>query len=193
VLREQRPAFSRTVWVIVIILVIAALAAGEYEIGLGSGGSNGVKTIDLHIIEDNPIQQIDHFYPNRIYASLGENISLAVQNGDDNSRIVTILPFNINVTILSGTTFRIPFQANKLGNFSIVAPTGPPNPVSQGRLSPCLIATLYVVQNVSLISSTTSSPGQGSPGSTYCNPSNPVQNPPNYPPYSGPNPLNETL
>jgi len=187
--RESRTAYSRTVWLIIGILVVAALAVGEYEIGIGSSSSN---TIDLHIYEDDPILQIDHFYPDHIYVVLGQNITLAVQNGDDQTRPFTILPFNINVTITSGTTMRIPFQASKLGNFSYVTPTGPPSEVSQNRLDPCLIGFLIVVQNASLTSRTSTS-GHGAPGSTWCNPSNPLQNPPGYPPYSGPNPLNETL
>jgi len=189
VFRDRRPAIGRKVWLIIAVLIVAAVSAGEYEVGLGSSGGT---TIDLHIYEDDPINQIDHFYPDRIYVVLGQNITLAVQNGDDQSRPFTLLPFNINVTITSGTTQRISLQADKLGNFSYVTPTGPPSQVSQGRLDPCLIGYLYVVQSPSDIS-TTSSSGHGAPGSTWCNPSNPLQNPPGYPPYSGPNPDNETL
>jgi Cupredoxin-like domain len=189
--REARPALSRTAWILVVVVAVAAVAAVEYGIGLGSN-AGGPTEIDIIIHEDNAPMQIDHFYPSRAYATLGENVSIAVLNTDDEPRIFTILPFDINVTIIAGTTQRVAFQANKLGNFSFVSPVAPPSVISAGRLAPCLIGFFVVVQNASLLSSTTSS-GQGAPGSTYCNPSNPTQNPPGYPPYSGPNPLNETL
>ena len=189
--REVRPALSRTVWILVIVLVLAAVAALEFEVNPGSN-TGGVREIDITIREDNPVQQIDHYYPDRVYVVLGENISLAVLNTDDETRLFTILPLNINVSISSGTTQRIAFQATRSGNFSFVTPVAPPSVVSQGRLGPCLIGFFVVVQNASLLSSTTSS-GTGAPGSTYCNPSNPTQNPPGYPPYTGPNPLNESL
>lgn len=174
-----------------VVVAVAAVAAAEYEVGLGSSGTT--KEIDITIHEDNAPLQIDHFYPSKVYASLGQNVSFAVLNTDDETREFTILPYNINVSIIAGTTQRVNFQANKLGNFSFVTPVAPPSAVSAGRLAPCLIGIFFVVQNASLISSTTSSAGSGAPGSTYCNPSNPTQNPPGYPPYTGPNPLNETL
>jgi hypothetical protein len=190
VLRERRPGYSRTVWIIVAVIVVAAVAAGEYAIGLGSGKSNGTREIDLHIIEDDPIQQIDHFYPNVLYAQAGQNISLAIQNTDDETRSFTVLEYNINISISAGSTERITFQPNKVGNFSFVTPVAPPSVVSQGRLAPCLIGTFFIVQNISALA-TTSSSGQGLAGSTYCNPSDHYQNPPGYPAYNGPNPLNE--
>ncbi len=174
-----------------IVVVVAAVAAFEFEVGLGSN-TGGAREIDITIHEDNAPLQIDHFYPDRVYAHLGENVSIAVLNTDDETRLFTILPYNINVTIISGTTQRVTFQANKLGNFSFVTPVAPPSVLSNGRLAPCLIGFFVVVENASLLSSTTSSSGGGAPGSTYCNPSDHYQNPPGYPPYSGPNPLNES-
>lgn len=188
---RERPALSRTVWVLVIVVVLVAVAAIEFEIGLGSNTGGG-KEVDITIIEDNPILQIDHFYPDRVYVPLGQSVSLAVLNTDDETRVFTLLPYNINVTIPSGTTQRVTFQASRVGNFSFVTPVAPPSPVSQGRLGPCLIGFFVIVQNASQLSGTTSA-GKGTAGSTYCNPANPTQNPPGYPPYTGPNPLNETL
>jgi Cupredoxin-like domain len=190
--REERPALSRTAWILVVVVVLAAVAGLEFEIGPGSI-AGGAREIDITIHEDNVLMQIDHFYPDRVFATLGENVSIAVLNTDDETRLFTILPYNVNVTITAGTTQRVALQASKLGNFSFVTPVGPPSVASQGRLAPCLIGFLVVVQNASLLSSTTSSSGAGAPGSTYCNPSNPTANPPGYPPYTGPNPLNETL
>jgi Cupredoxin-like domain len=188
--RETRPALSRVAWILVVVVVLAAIAAFEFEINPGSNA--GVREIDITIHEDNPQMQIDHFYPDRVYVPLGETISIAVLNTDDEARQFTLLQFNVNVTIIAGTTQRVTFQPNQLGNFSFVTPVAPPSAVSGGRLAPCLIGFFVVVQNASLLSSTSSS-GQGAAGSTYCNPANPHENPPGYPPYNGPNPLNETL
>jgi len=173
--REVRPGIGRTVWIIVIIAILAAVAIGEYAIGLGSNSSSGgAKEIDIQIIEDNPVLQIDHFYPANIYVPMGENVSLAVLNTDDETRVFTLPQFNINLTMSSGTTQRITFQANKLGNFTFVSPVTPPSPVSQGRPGKCLQGFFLVVQNTSLITSTSTN-GQGAPGSTYC--ANPLGNP----------------
>jgi len=172
--REARRGISRTVWIIVIIVIVAGFAAGEYAIGLGSNSSGGSKEVDIQIIEDNPVLQIDHFYPAQIYVPMGENVSLAVLNTDDETRVFTLPQFNINLTMASGTTQRITFHANKLGNFTFVSPVTPPSPVSQGRPGKCLQGFFNVIQNASLIT-TSSSSGSGAPGSTYC--ANPLGNP----------------
>ena len=173
--RERRPGIGRTVWIILIIVVLVVVAVGEYAIGLGSSTTKGTREIDLQIIEDNPILQIDHFYPAKVYVPLGQNISLAVLNTDDETRVYTLTPFNINLTISSGSTQRISFQASKLGNFTFISPVTPPSPVSQGRPGKCLQGFFVVTQNTTLITTATSSSGSGAPGSTYC--PNPLVNP----------------
>jgi hypothetical protein len=173
--RERRPGIGRTVWIILIVVVLVVVAVGEYAIGLGSSTTKGTREIDLQIIEDNPILQIDHFYPAKVYVPLGQNISLAVLNTDDETRVYTLTPFNINLTISSGSTQRISFQASKLGNFTFISPVTPPSPVSQGRPGKCLQGFFVVTQNTTLISTTTTSSGSGAAGSTYC--PNPLVNP----------------
>jgi len=163
-----RPGIGRIVWIIVIVVIVAGVAAGEYAIGLGSNSkSGGSREIDIQIIEDNPVLQIDHFYPATVYVPLGQNISLAVLNTDDETRVYTLSPFNINLTISSGSTQRISFQANKLGNFTFISPVTPPSAVSQGRPGKCLQGLFIVTQNSTLLT-TTSTSGSGAPGSTYC-------------------------
>lgn len=164
--REERRAFSRTVWILVAVVAVAAVAAGEYAIGLGSN-SAGSKEIDIQIIEDNPVLQIDHFYPAKVFVALGQNISLAVLNTDDETRVFTLSQFNINLTMSSGTTQRISFQANKEGNFIFISPVTPPSAVSQGRPGKCLQGFFVVTQNSTLLTATSTS-GVGAPGSTYC-------------------------
>jgi hypothetical protein len=161
VLLERRMAIStRMSVVIVIVILVALVAVGEYEIGLGRGtGTSTAKEVDLHIIEDNPVLQEDHFYPDTMYIQYGSNISLAVQNTDDETRVFTLSQFNVNLTIASGTTQRVTIFANKLGNSSFMSPIAPPSPASQGRKAPCLEGFFIVTQNATLVTSTSTGTG----------------------------------
>jgi len=163
VLLEERPAIGRAVAAIAIVVILGVVAAGEYYIGLGSSST---KEVDLAIIEDDPVHQIDHFYPDKIYVPLGENLTLAIQNGDDETRVLTLAQFNINVTMIPGTSQRVTFQANKLGTFTFISPKTPPSPVSQGRPGPCMEGFFIVTQNTTLLTSSTST--YVAPGSTNC-------------------------
>ena len=160
--RERRTAITRTTAIIVVVVLVVAVVAGEYVLSNSNKNSTGTVEIDLHIIEDNPALQIDHFYPDTIYLPPGENVSLAIQNGDDETRVFTLALFNINVTIYSGTTQRVTLTANALGNHSFISPITPPSPASAGRQGPCLEGFFYVTQNATLLSTTTSA-GTGVP------------------------------
>jgi Cupredoxin-like domain len=154
VVRNQRPAVSRTVWIILIIIVIAVIAIGESELHIGSAPP-GTTQIDLRIIEDNPVLQEDHFYPDSLYLPLNQNISLAVQNGDDEQRVFSLPQFNINLTISPGETQRVNFDANKLGTSNFTSPITPPSIASAGRQGPCLRGFFTVTQNTTLLTTTT--------------------------------------
>lgn len=159
-----RTALTRTVWTVLVVILIAAVAA-EYELNVADSQA-GSEEVDISIIEDNPVLQIDHFYPDRIDVPLGKNITLVIQNQDDETRVFTLSQFNVNVTMVSGTSQRVAFQANALGNFTFFSPKTPPSPVSQGRPGPCLQGLFDVTQNYSTLSSATST--TVAPGSTNC-------------------------
>ncbi|MGH9918322.1 MAG: hypothetical protein ACRD6W_05570 [Nitrososphaerales archaeon] len=156
---QKRSAITRTVAIIVVVVLVAAVVAGEEVLSNANKSPAGTLGIDLHIYEDNPVLQIDHFYADTIYIPLGDNISLAVQNGDDETRVYTLGQFGINVTIYSGTTQRVAFTANTLGNFSFISPITPPSPASVGRQGPCLEGFFIVTQNATLLSATTTGTG----------------------------------
>jgi hypothetical protein len=164
VFREERPAIGRTVAAAMIVVILGAVGAGEYALSLGSGSTNEV---DLAIIEDDPVHQIDHFYPDKIYVPFGENVTFAIQNGDDETRVLTLAQFNVNVTMVPGTAQRVTFQANKLGTFTFISPKTPPSAISQGRPGPCLEGFFIVTQNATLLTSTSTST-YVAPGSTNC-------------------------
>jgi hypothetical protein len=150
-MRGERTAITRTVAIVLIVVLLGAVATGEYFLSTANTAGQP-KEIDLHIYEDNPVLQIDHFYADKIYVPLGENVTLVVQNGDDETRVFTLTQFNINLTITSGTTQRVPFQANELGNFTFISPITPPSPASNGRQGPCLEGFFEVTQNATLLS-----------------------------------------
>jgi hypothetical protein len=155
---QKRSAITRTMAIVLAVVLVVAIVAGE-EVLSNANKSNGTLGVDLHIYEDNPVLQLDHYYPDAIYVPLGANVSLAVQNGDDETRVFTLSQFGINVTIISGTTQRVFFTANKIGNFSYISPITPPSPASAGRKGPCLEGFFYVTQNATLLSTTATGTG----------------------------------
>jgi Cupredoxin-like domain len=157
---KKRSAITRTVAIVLAVVLVVAVVAGE-ELLSNANKSTGTTTgIDLHIYEDNPVLQIDHYYPDTIYVALGANISLAVQNGDDETRVFTLSQFGVNQTIISGTAQRFSFTADKLGNFSFISPITAPSAASAGRKGPCLEGFFVVVaQNSTLLSTTVTGSG----------------------------------
>jgi Cupredoxin-like domain len=155
-LRHQRPALSRKWWVILIVIALLVVALGEAELGIGKA-PKGTMQIDLRIIEDNPILQEDHFYPDSIYVPLNENISLFVQNGDDELRTFSLPQFNINLTISPGTAQQVQFKASSLGAFNFTSPITGPSAESAGRQGPCLRGFFMVLQNTTSTSTSTGS------------------------------------
>jgi heme/copper-type cytochrome/quinol oxidase subunit 2 len=145
--RRGRPAISRVVWVFGVITLLA-VAAGEYLLAQDTKGASGPsRTIDVAIIETDPILQLDHFFPDNFTLTLGENVTIAVQNGDDELRVFTIQAFNVNFSMPAGTAYRVTFQADKTGTFPFFSPKTPPSPVSQGRPGPRLDGNVTVTQS----------------------------------------------
>lgn len=138
---RSRPGISRTIWIPVIIAVLA-LAAVEYVISSKSQGLG--REIDITIVETNPVLQTDYFYPDTLNANLDQNLTLAILNNDDNVRVLTVPAFNINETLNPGEAARVPLFADKAGVFLFYSPKTPPSPVSQGRIGPCLNGSLTI-------------------------------------------------
>ncbi len=157
-IREKRTAITRTQTIILVVVLVLAVVAGEVALGNANKSSGGPVGVDLHIIEDNPALQIDHFYPDTIYVPLNESISLAIQNGDDETRVFTLSQYNINVTIVSGTTERVTLRTSQLGNFSFISPIAPPSAASGNLKAPCLEGFFEVTQNATLLTKTTTPP-----------------------------------
>jgi Cupredoxin-like domain len=129
--RKKSLAISKTIGVGLVVVLVLALAAGEYF--LSKPNSNAPVEVDIQIIEDDPVLQIQHFYPDNVTMKLNQNVTLAVRNGDDEPRTFALKDFNVNVTMSAGTTGRVTFQVNKVGSFLFYSPPSIPSPVSQGR------------------------------------------------------------
>lgn len=156
---QKRSAISRTMAIVLAVILVVAIVAGEEVLSNANKSSGTTKGIDLHIYEDNPALQIDHFYPDTIYVSPGENVSLAIQNLDDETRVFTLSQFGVNVTIISGGTQRVTFTAKTLGNFSFISPITPPSAASGQLKGPCLEGFFEVTQNSTLVSTTSTGTG----------------------------------
>jgi hypothetical protein len=67
----ERHAIARK-WLAVIVVVVLAIAAGEFV--LNTRSNSGPKEIDITIVETDPVQQLDHFYPDNITIALNDNV-----------------------------------------------------------------------------------------------------------------------
>jgi Cupredoxin-like domain len=143
--RRKNPAISRTLSAVLAVVLLLAVVAGAYFLSQRTN-SNAPREIDIRIIEDNPVLQSDHFYPDNATAKLNENVTLAIQNGDDELRYFTIKEFNVNLTLPAGTAGRVSFQANRLGTFAFFSPATPPSAVSNGKPGPALDGNFTVSQ-----------------------------------------------
>jgi heme/copper-type cytochrome/quinol oxidase subunit 2 len=137
-----RHAIARKTIVIVVIAVLA-VGVGEYVLN-ANPNPNAPKEVDLRIIEDDPVLQLDHFYPDNATVKVGQNITLAIQNGDDELRHFILAEYNINETMPAGTATRVTFLADHAGTFLFYSPATPPSQVSQGRPGPYLSGNLTV-------------------------------------------------
>ena len=114
-----------------VVVLVLALAAGEYF--LSKPNPSAPVEVDIQIIEDDPVLQIQHFYPDNFSVKLHENVTLAIRNGDDEPRSFIVKDFNVNQTMSAGTTGRVTFQVSKVGTFVFYSPPSIPSPFSQGR------------------------------------------------------------
>ena len=131
---------ARTQSVILILVIVVAAVFGGYL--LSKGGSGGGQTIDLVLVESNPVTQTDSFSPENITVTHDTTVTLAIQNGDDEARTFEISAFNINQTIGSGDTERVSLTVGAPGTFEIYVPAAPP--YEGYRASPAVVGYIIV-------------------------------------------------
>jgi len=138
----QRKALSTMKGVIVVALVLVAAGGGIYFTNMNQTGAG--KTIDLSIVEADPVNQIDAFSPANITLSHGTTVTLAIQNGDDETRYFQIYDLSINQTIISGQTQRVTFTVGAPGTYKMYSPQTLPSAVSNGRPGSAITGYLVV-------------------------------------------------
>ncbi len=134
-----RLGLARVQVALIIVVIVVAAGVGAYVFSTqGSNGGPASKTIQMKITETDPVNQIDSFVPQNVTVKQGTSVTLAVQNGDDEIRVMTIAAFNLNFTIDAGTTQRATFTADKSGTFTMYSPKTVPSAASVGKPgSPC--------------------------------------------------------
>jgi plastocyanin len=140
---QERAAITRTLAIIVALVILAAAGAGVYFLGSGQSQS-GSKLIDMSIVETDPVNQIDSFNPGNITATHGTTVTIAIQNGDDETRMFQIGAFNVNQTVVSGQTIRVSFTVGQAGTFKIFSPQTAPSAASNGRPGSAITGYLTV-------------------------------------------------
>jgi plastocyanin len=138
---HERPAVTRTMAIIAVLVIVVAAVAGAYFLSLGKSQS-GSGPIDLVIVETDPVNQVDAFNPTNITLSHGATVTFAIQNGDDEARAFEISAFNVNQTISSGATNRITFTVGQPGVYTMYLPPTPP--FNGYRASPSVTGYLIV-------------------------------------------------
>lgn len=121
-LRTKRAGISRKILVLLVALALV-VALGEYVLSTEHHG--GATEIDIEVVETDPVNQLDHFFPDNFTAKLGENLTLAILNGDDDVRVFTLPKFGINETLLPGEAVRVSLTANETGTFIFYSPQTP--------------------------------------------------------------------
>jgi hypothetical protein len=119
----------------VLLLVVIAVAAGAGAYYLSTQGTTGnSQDITMNVVETDPARQIDSLVPQNVSVKQGTVVTLAVYDGDDEDRVVSIVAFNVNFTIQAGTTARSPpFTADKVGTFVVFSPQTKPSAASNGK------------------------------------------------------------
>ncbi len=138
----ERSAITRTVWIVVVLVVLVVAGAGAYFVTSGKPGS-GPSIIDITIVESNPVTQADSFDPVNITVTHGTAYTLAVLNNDDEPRTFEISALNINQTIGSDDTIRISLTVPQTGVYKMFVPSTPPSVINGPRASPAI--TGYII------------------------------------------------
>jgi plastocyanin len=109
---------SRAAIVCVVILVL--VVAPAYYLYTLNQSSNAVQ-VNIQIVGDGT----DYYVPANVTVRLGEVVTLAVFNSDDNTHGLAIPAFGVDTGVIkSGITARVTFTASRLGTFPFSEPAG---------------------------------------------------------------------
>lgn len=142
--QKKKRISGRTIVVILIVLILL-VAVAEYAI---NSGHSGTTEVDITVVETDPVNQLDHFFPDNVTLTEGHSYQLAVLNGDDDVRVFTATEFGINETLNPGEAVRVNFTPNATGTFTFYSPVTPclNNDICHGKPGPYLSGTFTVTQ-----------------------------------------------
>lgn len=104
--------------------MVAALGAFEYHM---SGGSSSASSVSINIVITGGVGAgtVDQFVPNTFTVKEGQNVTLVIQNTDDNTHGLVMPAFHVNTGLIDpGQTERLWFIANQTGTFPFDQPPG---------------------------------------------------------------------
>lgn len=138
---DERGAITRTLGLVAVLVVLVAAVAGGYLLTRGPS-QPGPREISLTIVESDPVLQTDSFNPANVTATHGVNITLVVQNSDDEPRTFELSAFNVNQTISAGAAERFTFFVAQAGAFEMFVPATLANAATGLRASPSITGYL---------------------------------------------------
>jgi heme/copper-type cytochrome/quinol oxidase subunit 2 len=81
--------------------------------------------VNLQVLGGVGVPTIDSYSPDSFTVKMGQHVTLAVLNTDDNTHGLVIKAFGVDTgKILPGQTYRVSFVANQTGTFEFYEPAG---------------------------------------------------------------------
>jgi heme/copper-type cytochrome/quinol oxidase subunit 2 len=115
-------------WLLVAVIVVAVVGGGVYythTMGSPKTPSSKSQTVDLTIVGGIGVGTEDTYVPDNFTVTEGNNVTLVIENTDDNTHGLGITQFGVNSgIILPGDTVRVSFIANETGIFKYQEPAG---------------------------------------------------------------------
>jgi plastocyanin len=107
-------------------VLVVLLGGGAYYIYyINSTISPNSVTIDISIVGTSAVNATDTYSPDNFTVKLGQHVTLAVIDTDDNTHGLVISEFSVDTgKIPSGTTTRVTFVVDKTGIFKFYEPPG---------------------------------------------------------------------
>ena len=110
---------------IAVILIVVVASGIYYAETFDSKSSSNSQTVNMQIVGGVGVGTVDTYVPDNFTIKEGQNVTLVVQNTDDNTHGLVITQFGVNPgVILPGHTDRISFVANQTGTFKFYEPPG---------------------------------------------------------------------
>jgi heme/copper-type cytochrome/quinol oxidase subunit 2 len=112
---------------LVAVIGLAVIASGAYyeQTVTSSNSSPSSLQVSIQILGGVGVGTVDTYSPDNFTVRLGQHVTLAILNTDDNTHGLVMAAFNVDTgKILPGITDRVSFVANQTGTFRFYEPDG---------------------------------------------------------------------